>query len=104
MDVERKRAYNRDYYWRNRDKRLAQQRDYDLNYRRKGIKKPRKPHQPRSIRDHERYIEHRPEILAKQKMYYDTHKEEIKLRRRKRLMKEWEKRNERREQQNTAAV
>jgi hypothetical protein len=103
MTPEAKREWNRAYYWRNREKRLAQQRDYDLNYRRKGIKKPRKPHQPRSIRDHERYMEHRPEILAKQKMYYDTHKEEIKLRRRKRLMKEWEKRNERREQQNTAA-
>jgi hypothetical protein len=83
MDVERKRAYNRDYYWRNRDKRLAQQRDYDLNYRRKGIKKPRK-RQPRSIRDHERYMENREEILAKQKQYRETHKEEIKERRRRR--------------------
>ena len=89
MTPEEKRAYSHDYYWRNREKRLAQQKAYWRDYQSKGLRKPHK-RQPRSIRDHERYVENRDEILAKQKVYRDTHKEEIKIRRRKRLMKEWE--------------
>lgn len=35
-------------------------------------------------RDHERYIANRPKILAQQKLYRETHKEEIKAKRRQR--------------------
>jgi hypothetical protein len=101
MDVERKRAYNRDYYWRNREKRLAQQKAYWRDYKSKGLRKPRK-RQPRSIRDHERYMEHREEILAKQKIYRETHKDEIKARRRQRILNNIRNHYERREQQHTA--
>ena len=38
----------------------------------------------RSERDHQRYLENRDEILAKQKEYRDTNKEEIAARRRER--------------------
>lgn len=38
----------------------------------------------RRQRNHERYLEKREEILAKQKLYRETHKEEIKQRRRER--------------------
>jgi hypothetical protein len=85
MDVERKRAYNRAYYWRNREKRLAQQKAYWRDYKSKGLRKPRK-RQPRYIRDHERYLEKREEILAKQKQYRETHKAEIKERRRRQAL------------------
>ena len=68
----------------NREAILLRQREYDREYRRKGLRKPRKAATPRSIRDHERYLEKREEILAKQKIYRDTHKDEIRERRRKR--------------------
>lgn len=35
-------------------------------------------------RDHERYMANRPRILAQQKIYRETHKEEIKAKRRQR--------------------
>jgi hypothetical protein len=38
----------------------------------------------RSERDHQRYLENRDDILAKQKVYRDTNKEEIAARRRER--------------------
>ena len=85
MTPDAKREWNRAYYLQNREKRLAQQKAYWRDYKSKGLKKPRK-RQPRSIRDHERYIEHRDEILVKQKLYRDTHKDEIKARRRKRVI------------------
>ena len=85
MTPEAKREWNRAYYWRNRDKRLAQQKAYWRDYKSKGLKKPRK-RQPRSIRDHERYLEKREEILAKQKLYRETHKDEIKERRRRQAL------------------
>ena len=40
-------------------------------------------------RDHERYMANRPRILAQQKIYRETHKEEIKA---KRQQREFEKR------------
>jgi hypothetical protein len=76
--------YDHERYMRNREKRLVQVNEYNREYRSKGLRKPRKPRQPRSIRDHERYMEKRDEILAKQKQYRETHKEEIKERRRRR--------------------
>lgn len=88
MTPEQKRAWNRAYYYRNREKRIAQQRAYYRDYESKGLRKPRKPHQPRSVRDRERYLEKREEILAKQKVYRETHKDEIRKRRRERILKQ----------------
>lgn len=76
------KEYDQRRYLERRDERLAQQREYDRDYRAKGLRKPRKAAKPRSIRDHERYLENREKILAKQKIYRDTHKEEIKERHR----------------------
>lgn len=101
MTPEHKRAWNRAYYYRNREKRLAQQKEYWLLYKSKGIRKPRKPHQPRSVRDHERYIENREAILAKQKVYRETHKEEIRKRRRERIIENIRNYYARREQHTT---
>ena len=76
--------YHRQRYLKKRDEILAQRREYYHQYVKLGLRKPRKPRQPRAIRDHERYMEKRDEILAKQKVYRETHKEEIKERRRRR--------------------
>lgn len=87
MEKTAQQIYDHERYMRNREQRLAQVAEYNRDYRRKGLHKPRKPRQPRSIRDHERYLENRDEILAKQKQYRETHKEEIKERRRRRNFK-----------------
>ena len=71
--------YDQRRYLERRDERLAQQRDYDRDYRAKGLRKPRKAAKPRSIRDHERYLE---KILAQQKQYRETHRDEIRERHR----------------------
>ena len=78
MTREEKRAWDRAYYQRNREKRIAQVRAYNNEYLSKGLRKPRR------IRDHQRYLEKREEILAKQKAYREAHKAEIAERRRKR--------------------
>ena len=50
----------------------------------------------RAARDHQRYLEKREEILAKQKLYRDTHKDEIRERRRRRnYEKRWANRENR---------
>ena len=50
----------------------------------------------RAARDHQRYLEKREEILAKQKIYRDTHKDEIRERRRRRnYEKRWANRENR---------
>ena len=46
--------YDHEYYMRNRERILERRREYYHEYAKKGLTKPRKPHQPRSIRDHER--------------------------------------------------
>ena len=72
-------------YMANREARISQAREYYNNYTRLGLRKPRSGRQPRDrSKDHERYIEKRDEILAQQKVYRETHKEEIRERRRKR--------------------
>lgn len=76
------KEYDRQRYLRHRDEHLAQQREYDMDYRAKGLRKPRKAAKPRSIRDHERYLENREKILAKQKQYRETHRDEIRERHR----------------------
>ena len=45
--------------------------------------KPRE-HKPRSIRDHERYMEQREERKARQRAYYEAHRDELNARRRQR--------------------
>lgn len=76
--------YDHNRYMANRDARIEANRVYRKEYLYKGLRKPRKQRQPRSIRDHERYMENREKILAKQKAYRETHKDEIRERRRKR--------------------
>lgn len=39
---------------------------------------------PRSIRDHERYMEQREERKARQRAYYEAHRDELNARRRQR--------------------
>lgn len=75
--------YFQKHYLEHRAERLAYQREYRREYQKKGLRKPRKPRDVlrRKQRDHERYMEKRDNILAKQKMYRDSHKEEIKERR-----------------------
>ena len=75
--------YDHEYYLRNRERILARRREYYYEYVKKGLTKPRKPHQPRSIRDHERYLEKRDEIREKQREYYRTHKDYYKEKSRK---------------------
>ena len=80
-----RREYDHQRYMANREARLAQQREYYQEYVLQGLRKPRKGRQPRNRdRDHQRYLEKREEILAKQAIYRETHKEEIRERRRKR--------------------
>lgn len=75
--------YDHEYYLRNRERILAQRREYYYDYVKKGLTKPRNPHQPRSIRDHERYLEKRDEIRDKQRAYYQSHKDYYKEKSRK---------------------
>ena len=75
---------NADYYQRNRERILAQRREYYRDYIKKGLRKPKPPARGRKQRDHERYLEQREKILAKQKEYRDAHREEINARRRQR--------------------
>ena len=75
---------NRDYYERNRERILAQRREYYRDYLKKGLRKPKPPAHGRKQRDHERYLEQREKILAQQRAYRETHRDEINSRRRKR--------------------
>ena len=79
-----KQERNREYYQRNRERILAQRREYVENYVKKGLRKPRTTAHGRKQRDHERYLEQREKILAKQKEYRDAHRDEINARRRQR--------------------
>lgn len=81
-----RKEYDHSRYMANREARLEAQLIYNREYLNKGLRKPRKPRDPsrRKARDHERYLEKRDEILAKQKIYRETHKAEIRERRRKR--------------------
>lgn len=78
--------YDHNRYMANREARIKAQRAYYRDYESKGLRKPRNPRDPnrRKKRDHERYMENREKILAKQKAYRETHKDEIRERRRKR--------------------
>ena len=78
--------YDHNRYMANRGARIEAQRAYYRDYESKGLRKPRNPRDPnrRKKRDPERYIENREKILAKQKAYRETHKDEIRERRRKR--------------------
>jgi len=69
-------------YMANREARIEAQRIYHRDYGSKGLRKPRKPRDPnrRKARDHERYMENREKILAYQKEYRETHREEIRER------------------------
>ena len=80
-ELTKQQEYDRRRYMEHRDEIRKARRDYYHAYEKKGLSKPRNKQQPRSPRDHERYLEKRDEILAKQKIYRDTHKEEIKRRR-----------------------
>ena len=84
MTTQQEYDHNRDMA--NREDRIEAQQAYERDYRSKGLRKPRKKRDPnrRKARDHERYLEKRDEILAKQKIYRETHKAEIRERRRKR--------------------
>ena len=97
--------YDHEYYLRNRERILARRREYYYEYVKKGLTKPRKPHQPRSIRDHERYLEKRDEIREKQREYYRTHKDYYKEKSRKWYQKKRAEilRNYDRREQNTTA-
>ena len=75
---------NADYYKRNRERILAQRREYYQDYLKKGLRKPKPPAHGRKMRDHERYMEQRERILAQQKEYRETHRDEINARRRQR--------------------
>jgi hypothetical protein len=75
---------NREYYQRNRERILAQRREYYRDYIKKGLRKPKPPARGRKQRDHERYLEQREKILARQKEYRDAHRDEINARRRQR--------------------
>ena len=77
-----KQERNREYYQRNRERILAQRREYVENYVKKGLRKPRPTARGRKQRDHERYMEQREKILAHQKEYRDAHRDEINARRR----------------------
>ena len=85
-DVARRQQKDHERYMANHEARIEAQRAYYRDYGSKGIRKPRNPRDPnrRKARNHERYLEKREEILAKQKIYRETHKAEIRERRRKR--------------------
>lgn len=54
--------------------RYRKQREYYINYEKKGLKKPRQ-RTPRRIRDHERYMRQRDERLLRQREYYKENRE-----------------------------
>lgn len=74
--------YDHNRYMAKREARLEDQRAYTQDYKKKGLRKPRKKRDPnrRKQRDHERYMENREKILAYQKQYRETHREEIRER------------------------
>lgn len=77
--------YDHNRYMANRDARIEAQRAYYRDYESKGLKKPRKPYpHRRKERQREYYLENREAILEKQRIYRETHKAEIRDRRRKR--------------------
>ena len=82
--------YDRQRYLSQREARCAARMAYYWDYEKTGLRKPRKPKDPnrRKHRDHERYIENREEILAKQKKYYETHREQVAEMRRRRSARE----------------
>lgn len=88
--MSQQQLYDRDYYLRNRERKIAQSREYYWNYAVFGLRKPRPKKSPeerkehRRQQQHERYLHKREAILAQQKAYRDTHKAEIKARRRQR--------------------
>ena len=109
-------TYDRGYYQRNRAKKIAQARAYYLNYASLGLRKPRPKKSPeerkehRRQQQHERYLRNRDRILAQQREYRETHKEEIRERRRRRnFLRVYgtiitERNNDRREQPTTGIL
>lgn len=102
--------YDHNRYMSHRRERIAQQQEYYRDYVKKGLRKPRKKQQPRKEKDHERYLRERERILAQQREYRETHKEEIRERRRRRnFLRVYgtiitESNNDRREQPTTGIV
>lgn len=80
------KEYDHRRYMANREARILAQREYYQAYSKHGLRKPRKARDrnSRKERDRQRYLEKREEILAYQKQYRETHKAEIRERRRKR--------------------
>lgn len=86
---DRKR-YDHERYMAHREERIAAMLDYNENYRKKGLHKPRKkPQKSRSQKQHEYYLENRERILARQARYREEHKEELRQRRRDRFRRLW---------------
>lgn len=85
---EDRKLYDHLRYMAHREERLAAMKTYRQEYVLKGLKKPRKPSN-RKEQQHEYYLRNRERILAKQKEYRDTHREELKQKRRKRIERLW---------------
>ena len=82
--------YDHNRYMGDREARIHQSMVYRRDYASKGLRKPRTSKTPeerkarRKYMEHQRYLRNREDILAKQKVYRETHKEQIRERRRKR--------------------
>ena len=73
-ELTEQQKYDRERYRKQREKLLAQRREYYINFEKKGLKKPRQ-RTPRRIRDHERYMRQRDERLLRQREYYGENRE-----------------------------
>lgn len=75
-------------YMAHREERIKAQQAYYRDYKKKGLRKPRKPRQQRSDADHERYERRKEERKAYQRQYYQEHREELRAKRRERVWRE----------------
>lgn len=85
---EDRKLYDHLRYMAHREERLEAMKAYRRDYAYKGLKKPRKPGN-RKAQQHDYYMRNRDRILARQKEYRETHKEKLKMRRRKRIERLW---------------
>lgn len=85
-----RQRYDHERYMRHREARIKQAQDYVKDFVKQGPRKPRLVLTPeerktrRQLKQHERYMRNRDYILEQQRIYRETHKAEIRERRRKR--------------------
>lgn len=88
LRITDRKAYDHARYMLRREERLAQMKEYHKTYTAKGQHKPRNPSN-RKEQQHRYYVRNIERIREYQKAYRETHREELKQRRRKRIERLW---------------